>query len=252
MPGRTGRAAELPDAPVRTLHEHLWPAVDVALTPFPGRELQRTAVECELALNTRIRSIHADGVGTFTIQVETSAGHNQPSGAAQDRRMWLEVVAYDVNEKVVFESGQIADGEPVDAADDPQLALYRDWIYDASGQPTHDFWKAAPSAQHPNGYEALTLPFATDAAIPHAVSARYTIARHQEIARMTVRLRLQPIGVDVLQDLIATGDLDPNVLASMPTFTLHGASLEWRPNEPKPRSLPQKTSPAPSGHQNAL
>jgi hypothetical protein len=243
MPGRKGRrAAELPDAPQRIVHEHLWPAVDVALTSFPGEALQRQAIECELALNTRIRQVEHDGFGTFTVQSETSAGHNQPSGTAQDRRLWIEVVAYDADEQVIFESGRIADTAleqtaPGDSDNDPQLTLYRDWTYRADGEPTHNFWEVAPSAAHPKGYEALTLPYATDPNIPHTLSARYVIARHREIARMTIRLRMRPIGMDVLQDLVDSGDLDASVLARVPTFTLHGASVEWRPNETMTRSL---------------
>lgn len=243
MPGRAGRrAAELPNAPERIVHEHLWPAVDVALTPFPGAALQRHAVECELSLNTRIRQVVHDGFGSLTVQTETSAGHNQPSGAAQDRRMWVEIIAYDANDAVVFESGTIADGEleqkePDDRGFDPQLTLYRDWTFRADGAPTHNFWEVAPSAMHPRGYEALTLPFATDPKLPHTLSARFSIARHREVARATIRLRLRPIGVDVLTDLVQSGDLHPAIPARMPTFTLHGAAVDWRPNEPTPRSL---------------
>jgi hypothetical protein len=54
---------------------------------------------------------------------------------------------------------------------------------------------------------------------------------------MTVRLRLRPIGLDVLQDLVDSGDLDASVIDRVPTFTLHGAAVEWRPDEPTPRSL---------------
>jgi hypothetical protein len=242
MPGRKGRAAELPGAPQRTVHEHLWPGVDIALSPFPEQETQRQAVECELAFNTRIRSVDHDGLGTFTIQGETSAGHRQPSGAAQDRRMWIEVVAYDAAENVVFQSGRIADAELVEKAPsdpdyDPQLVLYRDWIYDAAGDPTHNFWEAASSSAHPDGYETLTFPYAINPSVPHTISARYTIARYREIVRMTVRLKIQPIGLDVLADLVRSSDLDQSVIERMPTFTLHGAAVEWRPDEPTPRSL---------------
>jgi hypothetical protein len=237
MPGREGHAAVLPNAPQRVVHAHLWPAVDVALTDFPDRELQRRAVECELALGTRIRSVEHDGLGTFTVLTETAAGHKQPSGAAQDRRMWIEVVAYDAEERVVFESGHIADADLIERTEDPQLVLYRDWMYDADGAPTHNFWEAAASTEHPNGYESLTLPFAVDPLLPHSLSARYSIARHAEIARMTIRLRMQPIGNDALADLVASGDLDEAVPSRMPTFTMHGAAVEWRPDEPTPRSL---------------
>jgi hypothetical protein len=242
MPGRQGRAAELPQAPVRTIHEHFWPGVDVALTPFAGRDAQRQAIECELAFSTRIRKVDYDGVGTFTVQSETFAGHRQPSGAAQDRRLWIEVVAYDADEKVVFESGRIADTEPVEKAPsdpsyDPQLALFRDWTYDAGGNPTHSFWQVAPSSAHPDGYDAVTLPYTIDPAVPHTLNARFSVARYREIARMTIRLRMRPIGLDVLEDLVQSGDLDQSIVDLMPTFTLDGAAVEWRPNEPTPRSL---------------
>ena len=251
MPGRDAPAAALANAPQRTTHEHLWPAVDVALTPFPDLDLQRTAVECELALGTRFRSVEHDGLGSFTIFSETAAGHKQPSGAAQDRRMWIEVVAYDSQERVIFESGHIAEGElieraPGDAKYDPQLALYRDWMYDANGELTHNFWEAAPSTAYPTGYESLTLPYTIDPGVPHTLSARFAIARYREIARMTIRMRLQPIGMDVLQDLVATGDLDASVIERMPTFTMHGASVEWRPDQEMPRSLLPKDLSCPS------
>jgi hypothetical protein len=214
--------------------------------------MQRQAIECELSVNTRIRSVDSDGVGTFTVQAESSAGHRQPSGAAQDRRMWLEVVAYDAAENIVFESGRIADGEPLERAApdskyDPQLAQFRDWIFDANGEPTDNFWEAASSSAYPDGYESLTLPFTIEPAIPHTLSARYAVARHREIARLTVRLRMRPIGLEVLESLVGSGDLDPSVIERMPTFTLYGAAVEWRPNEPMPRSLLPDDLSCPSG-----
>ena len=165
--------------------------------------------------------------------------------------MWIEVVAYDSQEHVIFESGQIADGEliermPGDGRYDPQLALYRDWMYDANGEPTHNFWEAAPSAAYPDGYESLTLPYTIDPGVPHTLSARFAIARYRDIARMTIRLRLQPIGVDVLQDLVDSGDLDSSVIERMPTFILHGSAVEWRPDEAMPRSLLPKDLSCPT------
>ena len=88
----------------------------------------------------------------FTFQIETNAGHNQPSGAAQDRRMWLEFLAYDASGKLLDQvsSGNIADGEieekpEGDPKHDPHLLMFRDRIYDAQGKPVHMFWQAAKS-----------------------------------------------------------------------------------------------------------
>jgi hypothetical protein len=237
MPGKPGRAAEVVDVgtPPRTVHEHLWPGVDVALTAFPDREAQRLAVECALGLNARFFSITLSPLGELVVKVETSAGHHQPSGAAHDRRLWLEVKAYDQAGALLFQSGALADGEledkPLGAPGyDPQLALFRDWIYDARGEPTHMFWEAAPSPDYPTGFASLTLPAALQASSAHTLDARYQLVDAARVHHVQLRLRMRPIGVDVLEDLIRSGDLDPAVLAALPTFSLRGASVEWRPD----------------------
>jgi hypothetical protein len=238
MPGRPGRAAEgvQADAPLRSVHEHLWPGVDVALGDFPDREAQRRAVECALALNTRIYSIGLSGVGEVAVKVETNAGHHQPSGTAQDRRLWLELTAYDEQERVVFQSGAIQDGEveektPGQPGFDPNLALFRDWLYDAEGQPVHMFWEAAPSALYPDGYSSLTLPAPLMLNTPHTLEARYRIPDFTRVKRVRVQLRMRPVGIDVLEELVHSGDLDAKWIAEMPTFTLHGAALDWYPTD---------------------
>jgi hypothetical protein len=47
---------------------------------------------------------------------------------------------------------------------------------------------------------------------------------------VTVRLRLRPMGVDVLDDLVKSGDLDASVASKVPTYDvgeLTGMVLEW-------------------------
>ena len=164
MDARPYATAEDPHRrPARVRHEHLWAGVDVALTDFPDREAQRAAIECALSQNTRIGSIDHDGFGRFTVQVETAAGHTQPSGAAQDRRMWLEFVAYDADGSVMFESGTIADGELEEKpADDPELrpqprAVPRPDL--RRGRPAHaHVLEGRAFAAHPDGYRSLLLP----------------------------------------------------------------------------------------------
>ena len=43
---------------------------------------------------------------------------------------------------------------------------------------------------------------------------------------MTARLRMRPIGRDVLDDLVASGDLDQAIADQMPTFDV-GGRIEW-------------------------
>jgi hypothetical protein len=236
MPGRPGAVATGAEAAARqrVVHEHLWPGVDVALSEFPDREAQQRAVECALSLNARIFSIGIGGLNELSVKLETSAGHHQPSGTALDRRLWIELSAYDEKDRLMFESGVLDDDEveekaPGQAGYDPQLALFRDWAYDAQGKPAHMFWEAAPSPLYPDGYASLTLPAALKLNTAHALEARYRIPDFARVRRVRVRVRMRPVGIDVLQDLVRSGDLDARVIESMPTFTLHGAAIDWFP-----------------------
>jgi hypothetical protein len=93
------------------------------------------------------------------------------------------------------------------------------------------FWEAAPSAAYPTGYSSNVLPLAeTLQASDHWKT--FTIALPRSTlkalpARVVAQLRIRPVGVDILNDLVQSQDLDPAVIARMPTFTLHGTRLEW-------------------------
>jgi hypothetical protein len=237
MPGRLEPAAVYPGAVDRQVHEHLWPGVDVALTDFPNRDAMRSAVEaCQLGQASISNfSVEVEEPDVFTFRLETNAGHRQPSGSAQDRRMWLEVLAYDDNGGLIetLSSGDIGDTEleehpEADPRHDPQLWMFRDRLYGAGGREVHMFWEAAKSSAHPNGYESNTLPAkATLELGASLVEKAYRMSSGGALpARVTARLRMRPIGLDVLQDLVASGDLDAAIVAQMPTFTF-GAQLEW-------------------------
>jgi Cytochrome c554 and c-prime len=233
MPGRPGTAA-VGVGRQRSRHEHLWPGVDTALTVFPDREAQRRAVECELSQGAIIYEIAQDELGGLSVRLETLAGHAQPSGSSIHRRMWLELTAYDDKGQVLFESGRIRDGEleqkPVQARGfDAQLALFRDWAYDADGREVHMFWNAAPSTEYPLGYASLTLPAQLTARTAHTLDATYQIPSFGRVERIDLRLRMRALGMDVLADLVASGDLDATALDEQPTFTQHGAAVEYRP-----------------------
>ncbi len=223
MDGRPGLAAQDPNAPVveRTIHSHLFPGVDVALTPeLPDQEIQRLAIECELAKSLRIWMEPLDeGYSGFRVLLETFAGHNQPSGAAQDRRMWVEFVPYDENgNEMPGASGVIADDEPESV--DPNAFMLRDRIFGENGEEVHMFWEAA-------SYKSGTLPPTTVAGASHTVDPVFMVPNPAAVARVVVRVRMRPMGFDVLQDLIDSGHLDPSVLDKMPTFTIPGTTVEW-------------------------
>jgi hypothetical protein len=216
----------------RTVHEHTWPGVDVALTDFPYRDAQKLAVQCALSAGTFVSLLAPDPSNRFTLAFETEAAHSQPSGAAQDRRMWLEMVAYDAAGEVSWQTGTIADGEVEDGHDD-DLWMFHDSIFDENGDPTHMFWKAAPSPQHMEGFEAPRQPLltATMPGVLHSVDKEFQLpfpdSPHAP-ARVEAHLRMRPMGMDVLQDLVRSRDLDPAILSEVPTFTLYGTDIEWK------------------------
>jgi Uncharacterized protein conserved in bacteria (DUF2330)/Cytochrome c554 and c-prime len=242
MSGEKGFAAVAPaGVGERLVHEHLWPGVDVPLIDFPHREAMRSAVEdCQLGVaSVAWFTLEVTPPDLFTFQVETSAGHNQPSGSAQDRRMWLEFLAYDASGALLEEvsSGNIADGEleekpKGDPKHDPNLLMFRDRIYDEDGKPVHMFWQAAKSEAYPDGYESNLLPVASTTYVEgkRAVVKQYraTGPDGQLPARVTARLRIRPIGMDVLEDLVESGDLDRAIVDEMPTLSF-GAQIEWTP-----------------------
>ncbi len=225
------------DLPKRPMHEHLWPGVDIALTDdFPHQEAYRKAVECAVADGTTTFEMVATDypISTrFSISWETQAGHAQPSGASQDRRMWLEFIAYDADDNVIYQTGVIPDQAieelPKDDPNyDPNHLVFRDRIFDAMGKEVHMFWDAAPSDAYPKGYADFVLPLAVSAIGRHTRTAEVILPRGiGQPARISARLMIRPIGMDILHDLVATGDLDPSVLARVPTFPVHGTHVEW-------------------------
>jgi Cytochrome c554 and c-prime len=240
MPNRKQPAAAVPiDAPERSVHEHLWPGVDVALEAFPNRDAMRSAIEaCQLGIGSvAFLQLEVTPPNLFSVRLETNAGHNQPSGAAQDRRMWIELLAYDADGTLIesSSSGNIGDLEVEEKPEDTQLFLLRDRMFDAEARPVHMFWQAAASAEYPAGYASNTLAVRSGGLDlgAHYVERQYRLTGRDGTgtpARVTARLRMRPIGMDVLRDLVASGDLDPVVVQRMPTFTF-GAQLEWKQSD---------------------
>ncbi len=236
MDGYDGHAAA--GAPERRLHRHLWAGVDIALEKgFPGVDAQTAAIACKLAGAIELTLTPADGAAFDTFEVtltNRAVGHAWPSGATQDRRAWVELVAYDAGDNVIFQRGVVASGEVVGEAE-PELEVLRDRLYDESAQPVHMFWKAAPSDAHPQGYESDLVPApAPDGA---AATRVFRYALPAPAARVTARLQLQSIGLDVLDDfqgielpisqrILNNGYQDANLRSRVPTLTVPGSERE--------------------------
>ncbi|HTM23355.1 MAG TPA: cytochrome c family protein [Kofleriaceae bacterium] len=227
MPGADAPAAAVAGAPVRRVHDHSMPGVDVALTPWPEMEAQRAAVARDLddAISTRLCVVPGDAGLDVSVTLDNLlVGHKWPSGVTHARRAWVELAAWqDGRDQPVYASGLPAEGEAV-IGSDPDLWLLATHFLDADGAPVPVPWRAAEVTG-----ELLPYAVTADRSDPrfyHAVTRTYRIASGAD--RITLHLRIQPVGYDILDLLISLDRLDPAVRDRMPTFEVTQGAREWR------------------------
>lgn len=236
LPGRPAAIAE--GGPVRRHHDHSMPGVDVALTPFFDVDGQRQQVLRELStlLVAELCVIPRAGGAEVEVYLENiAAGHLAPSGAAHDRRMWVELVAY-AGDEVVYSSGVVDDETPVLEVEDDDLWRLGDRGFDADGQETHIFWEVAQVESTALPASTPLLPGSPGFVNPH-VGKRYVVVGETP-DRITMRVRIRPIGLDILEDLVASGDLAASIMAAMPTFDLAATVLTWTADTARPTRTP--------------
>lgn len=229
MTGTPGVVADFDGVPLRRRNEHTFAGVDQALTDWPEKEGQLAAIARDLdpVLQPRI-CVEMDPTPQVRIRLDNvSSGHMWPSGASQDRRAWVEWIAYDEAGEVMAQGGVVEPGVPVVSLEgvDDNLWLLRDRTLDADGETTHMFWDVAE-------IESELLPPAVtndrnDPAFYHAVEKFFSLPNVP--TRVTMRVRMEPIGLDVIDDLVESDDLAPAVRdASVETLlTLAGSEKEW-------------------------
>ncbi|WP_394827580.1 multiheme c-type cytochrome [Pendulispora albinea] len=221
----------------RRTHDHSMVGVDVALTPFPHKKEQREQIDSFLSttLQSAICVSTAAGGAVRIILDNVGVGHHFPSGSSQDRRLWTEVVAYRGGRKI-YESGVVADNVPATKNPDPDMWMMRDCIFDPAGVETHNFWEAA-------SYEGNAMPGKlTFNPLDKRYYQTHVMQKYPRTGgilpevpdKVTLRVRLRPMDVDVLEDLVNDKDklLDPAVLKAVPTYDLNG-TLTWTPETAK-------------------
>jgi hypothetical protein len=223
-------------APLRARHAHTFAGVDAALGAFPNSgdvELDQASAALQLAERERLLDgalrLEICVISRFTGEASikltldnATAGHHFPSGAAQDRRAFIELQAFAAGADAAFyASGVVAEGRAVADSDDPDLWLLRDRLLDKDGAEVHQFWEAAELRE-------ATLPVATslDPLSPgfvagHALRQYPTQGLLAETpVRVTARVRLEPIGGEVLASLVASGHLSDADAAAVTTLEL--------------------------------
>jgi len=203
--------ASVPGAVPRRLHSHRFPAVDLPIDREPD-EVTRQAVQSFLDTSLQsalcVRGLSAQDAQIQLVLDNVAAGHRWPSGSAQDRRAWVELVAY-AQGSAFYQSGVVPAGSSVTALQDPDLWLIRDCMFDAAGNETHGFWAATD-------YESNLLPgqLTFDSSDPRYYQSHVLQRYPRDLGplalfpeRVTAQVWLQPIGLDVFDELVASGDL---------------------------------------------
>jgi hypothetical protein len=214
------------DGPTRRRHDHRFPGVNVALLDWPEKDAQSAAIHADLDAAIQTRVCLGTDLRPVVILDNVMGGHSWPSGDASTRRAWVELVAYS-GATEIYRSGVIADGTSAVSTleSDADLWLLRDRLLSANGDEATFTWEATD-------LDSDLLPPAvtadpSDPRFYHAVSRTYpTLPDTPD--RMTLRVHIRPIGLDVIDALIGSGDLDQRIRTMIPTLTLQGSILEWQ------------------------
>lgn len=238
--------------PVRNArHIHQFPAIDTALVDgFPETKSQLQAIEAFLDLSLRVQLCVAPITNGISLTLENnSAGHNFPSGAAQDRRVWAELHAYDATDPnlEVCSSGVVPAGSPAIATEQNpatgsgRLAtwLLRDVTTQADGTPAHMFWDVA-------SVDPRTIPIAPlgDPSGQHSLIHDYDMVactgKVTNLSRITVTVWIEAVGMDVFDDMASAGYPLSDLRSRMPRLAVlphrnsttapnPSVTLQWTP-----------------------
>lgn len=226
MPGTDGVAADVEGVPIRRVTDHKMVGVDVATIDWPEKAAQREAIQRMLdpTLFPRMCISRVPGGTQVDVDLENfAAGHSFPSGATIDRRAWVELRAT-LGAREVYSVGVIPEGVAVATSTAPDLWRIWDVGYDENDEVAHMFWEIARVEQRLLLAPTALSPLDPEYRDPHVVRT----FRFDGVAdRIEMNVRLRPIGLDVLDDLIASGDLDPSFRDEVPTFTLGAANVVW-------------------------
>ncbi|MBA3461646.1 MAG: hypothetical protein H0T46_16910 [Deltaproteobacteria bacterium] len=224
-------------------HEHTFPGIDQALTPWPEMEAQaegiREILEPSVAIvgpkpRTGTRSpggicVDPQDGGRITVRLDSlNLGHSFPSGSAFDRRVWMEVTAYRMDNSIFFQSGKVPDLTDPEQIGDTKLFGLWDKALKTDGTSAHFFWDVAsidPTSRLLTGSVTFDQ---NDPRFDHAQTAKYTnLGNTSEIVRIEAALKIRPLPYETLRDLVASGDLDPAVIGQLKTLEPASARSTW-------------------------
>lgn len=230
MQGSDGIAAQVEGAPQRRIHKHSFAGIDLAMISFPQKVEQKTEVQslldsslvsflCVPTITSSLGKSHA----RIDIAIENlTAGHAFPSGVAHDRRVWVEIEAFQKGQKV-FESKRDPTRSVKDHSEN-ELLWFGEKAFTKNNQEALMFFEV-------NRVESKLLPVAEG--LPGEVNYR---DRHiyknydvnaEFVDRVELRVYMESMPFEVLQSLSDSGDLDLNKLEPIPKFEIRNAALTW-------------------------
>ncbi len=227
MSGVDDVVADFDGVKTRRRHSHAFPGVDLAITEWPGIDYQRELINEELRTTVQSKLCYNPATNAMDLNLTNIAGgHMFPSGATQDRMAWVEFVAK-VGEDEVVVSGVFDDDEAVSSEEDPLLWRMKDFGFNAADEPEHMFWDIVrvDSELLP---PSVTFDM-TDPAYDHSVTRSYPMGVNPRPDQVDVLVRIRPVGRELIDELIESGDLDPMYQDSIETFNLEGSRLRWTP-----------------------
>jgi hypothetical protein len=246
----------MPQREVR--HQHRFFAIDTALTDFPDKAEQARLVQDGLD-KSLLATLCVGQTAYVTVTLENLlGGHNFPSGASHDRRMWAELHVFD-GDRDAFQTGVVPAGGRI--ADEFEAGKPGMWFWDRALKnddvtTAHMFWDVASVKR--DGGEIGSIPGQGPGLVgagqnraSRTISVTETGVRFP--TRVTLSIWMEPVGLDVIDDLMATGHLpDETVRNAMPRYFLNPERLKNPDVEASPIILDWKRSEASSGDRGEL
>jgi hypothetical protein len=167
-----------------------------------------------------------DPPGLLSVRIDSiGTAHGWPSGAAQDRRAWLELTASGAS-GTILQTGMVSDGMDPEQLADPNLFGLWDRTFKDDGTPAHFFWEVArvdsKLLRPPVTLDKNSPAFDHSSTVTFNAGAGFTM-----IDTITARIRIRPLSYALLDDLVSSGDLAPAVVGQLRTLDILGAQSTW-------------------------
>ncbi|MEE2786379.1 MAG: multiheme c-type cytochrome [Myxococcota bacterium] len=177
------------------------------------------------AVGAQICVQRQDGSHVVEIILENSrVGHSFSSSAHGLRRLWAEVIIYDLDDNVLLSSGVIDDATPLATLAGTDVWRLDAEVLKANGQPTMRFWRAEMQRDRALPAPSPQLSDSDDQDLHRRKIYGY---EGPPPAYVSLRVKYRPIGLDVVDRLVELELLDAEYRKDVPTFDLGFARLDW-------------------------